>query len=175
VSIVAGALVVAVAFVVMEPVTWATHRFVMHGPGWLLHASHHRSRRRGFEANDVYPVVFASIVMIALWVGFHAVSWRWLVPASVGVTLYGVAYAFVHDGAVHGRLPSGTWFRGRVARLVAAHLVHHRTGGEPFGMLLPFVPSDGARSTSMSARTSSSTLSESGPSSAATRSRFGER
>ena len=144
-SIVAGALVVVVAFVVMEPVTWATHRFVMHGPGWFLHESHHRASGRRFEANDVYPVMFASTVMAALWIGFHAASWRWLVPASVGVTLYGAAYALVHDGAVHGRIPTGRWFRDRVARLVVAHRVHHRTGGEPFGMLLPYVPAHRSR------------------------------
>ena len=173
-SIVAGALVVIVAFVVMEPVTWATHRFVMHGPGWFLHESHHRGRGRRFEANDVYPVLFASIVMIALWIGFHGAQWRWLVPAGVGVTLYGIAYAFVHDGAVHRRLPTGTWFRGRVERLVAAHRIHHQTGGEPFGMLLPYVPSSGKRPMSLSPSTSSSALAESGSFSNGTRSRLGK-
>jgi beta-carotene 3-hydroxylase len=144
VSFVAPVLVATVAFAVMEPVTWAAHRFVMHGRGWALHRSHHAPGAGWFEANDLYPVVFASLVMGALWLGFHVPSVGWFVPASVGVTLYGVAYALVHDGAVHGRIPVDRLLpRGRPAwlqRLVAAHLVHHRTGGEPFGMLLPHVP-----------------------------------
>jgi beta-carotene 3-hydroxylase len=145
VSFVVAVLVVAVAFVVMEPVTWAAHRLVMHGRGWVLHRGHHQPGDGWFEANDVYPAVFAAVVMGALWVGFHAAPLRWLVPVSVGVTLYGVAYALVHDGAVHGRLPIGRLLPGGrrpawLERLVVAHLVHHRTGGEPFGMLLPYVP-----------------------------------
>ena len=148
VSALAGVLVGAAAFVLMEPITWAAHRFVMHGRGWVLHRSHHQPGDGWFERNDAYPVVFASMVMAALWVGFHVHGVGWLVPASVGVTLYGLAYALVHDGAVHGRiavdrlLPGGrrpAWLQ----RLVTAHLVHHRTGGEPFGMLLPYVPRGG--------------------------------
>ena len=145
VSVVIAVLVGAAAFAVMEPVTWATHRFVMHGRGWLLHRSHHQPGDGWFEGNDAYPVAFASIVMAALWIGFHASGLGWLVPASVGVTLYGVAYALVHDGAVHGRIAVDRLLPGArrpawLRRLVAAHLVHHRTGGEPFGMLAPYVP-----------------------------------
>ena len=39
-----------VAFAAMEPVTAATHRFVMHGVGMALHRSHHRRTHRGWEA-----------------------------------------------------------------------------------------------------------------------------
>jgi beta-carotene 3-hydroxylase len=130
----------AVAFVVMEPVTWAVHRFVMHGPGWVLHRSHHAPRQGRFEANDLYPVAFASVVGAGMVVGFNVDGWGWLVPVAVGVTAYGAAYALVHDGYIHHRLPVGRRTFGALDALARAHAVHHRTGGEPFGMLAPVVP-----------------------------------
>jgi beta-carotene 3-hydroxylase len=50
-------------------------------------------------------------------------------------------YAAVHDGYIHGRLAvlARRPGRGR-ARLAEAHRLHHRYGGEPYGMLLPVVP-----------------------------------
>ena len=53
------ALAVA-AFVLMEPVAYAAHRWLMHGPGWSWHRSHHRRRSGRLERNDRYPLVFAA-------------------------------------------------------------------------------------------------------------------
>jgi beta-carotene 3-hydroxylase len=139
------ALVVVVTFVVMEPVTYLTHRFVMHGLGTRLHRSHHRrwpERRPGepfLEANDAFPVVFAGLTMVALAIGFNVDGLSVLLPICVGATSYGAAYAFVHDVYIHGRVA----VRRRSAvldRLADAHALHHRFGGEPYGMLLPMVP-----------------------------------
>lgn len=136
-------LVALASFVVMEPVTALTHRFVMHGAGHVLHRSHHRPVRDGesprrWEANDLYPVAFASVVMIGLAVGFNLPGWSVLVPIGAGVTAYGAAYALVHDAYVHGRVPLFGHRRVPVLeRLAAAHRVHHHHGGAPFGMLLP--------------------------------------
>lgn len=136
---------VLVAFVVMEPATYLAHRYVMHGLGRRLHRSHHRrwpSRRDGdpfFEANDAFPAMFAGVVMVAMALGLNVDGLTVLLPISVGVTLYGLAYAVVHDGYIHGRIP----VRGRNAvldRLADAHALHHRFGGEPYGMLVPIVP-----------------------------------
>lgn len=137
--------IVVVAFLVMEPATYLAHRFVMHGLGRRLHRSHHRRwPERGpdegfFEANDAFPVVFASITMIALAVGFNVDGWSVLLPACAGVTLYGASYAFVHDGYIHGRIPVRRR-NARLDRLAEAHDLHHRFGGEPYGMLFPVVP-----------------------------------
>ena len=100
-------LVVVAAFVLMEPVTALTHRFVMHGIGRSLHRSHHAPTGARFERNDWFPVMFASIVMLGLWAGFHLDGLEALVPVGVGVTLYGAAYALVHDGWIHQRVG---WF-----------------------------------------------------------------
>jgi beta-carotene 3-hydroxylase len=130
-----------VAFAAMEPVTAATHRFVMHGVGIALHRSHHRPTHRGWEGNDAYPLLFAAVVCVGLWVGFHAPRFADLVPIGVGITAYGAAYALVHDVYIHRRL---RWFGDRqpapLERLATAHDLHHRFGGAPYGMLVPIVP-----------------------------------
>jgi beta-carotene 3-hydroxylase len=134
-------LVVVVAFVAMEPVAYAVHRWVMHGPGRAIHVSHHRRRAGRFEANDLYPVVFAAVVGAGLVVGFNVDGWGVLVPIGVGVTCYGAVYAAVHDGHIHGRLAVLAGRHGRGwTRLAEAHRLHHRFGGEPYGMLFPVVP-----------------------------------
>jgi beta-carotene 3-hydroxylase len=141
-----GALFVAVAaFVLMEPVTALTHRFVMHGIGRRLHRSHHQPNDSRFELNDWFPLMFASIVMLGLWAGFNLDGLAALVPAGVGMTLYGAAYALVHDAFIHRRVgwfaSDGTNGRfGTLDRLAAAHRIHHEHNRAPFGMLFPIVP-----------------------------------
>ena len=143
----AAVLVVVVAFVVMEPVTALTHRFVMHGIGRRLHRSHHQPDGSRFELNDWFPVMFASVVMLAFWAGFNLDGLGVLIPVGVGVTLYGAAYALVHDGWIHRRVH---WFDGRdmelLDRLAAAHRIHHEHNGAPFGMLAPVLPRAASRS-----------------------------
>jgi beta-carotene 3-hydroxylase len=137
---VAPAVIAVLAFVAMEAVTYAYHRWVMHGPGMRLHRSHHRRGGNGWEANDVFPLLSAAVTMGLLAAGFNVGSLSALVPAGIGITAYGVAYLFVHEVYIHGRLPRPV---GRVAaleRLKEAHRVHHVLGGEPYGMLLPVVP-----------------------------------
>lgn len=139
----------------MEPVTALVHRFVMHGFGRSLHASHHRNHRlpdrsSSWEANDLYPAMFAALVMFAMAIGFNVNGWQALVPLGIGITAYGAAYALVHDVYTHRRL---TWFGTRTVasldRLAAAHRVHHEASGAPYGMLVPVLrasrPARGSR------------------------------
>lgn len=136
-------LLVAVAtFVLMEPATYAMHRWVMHGPGRVLHVSHHRRGSEGFELNDWYPVLFATLGMLAFAAGASIGSLQLLVPVSLGSAAYGAAYVFVHDLYIHRRLGwvLGTW--APLERLKAAHRVHHLFNGEPYGMLVPVVPAE---------------------------------
>ena len=136
------AVVLAVAaFAAMEPTTAATHRFVMHGVGMALHRSHHRRIHRGWEANDAYPVMFAAVVCVGLWIGFHEPRLADLVPIGVGITAYGAAYAAVHDVYIHRRVRGfGVRRPAALERLAADHELHHRFGGAPYGMLVPIVP-----------------------------------
>jgi beta-carotene 3-hydroxylase len=143
VSLWIGVVVAIVAFVLMEPLTAVTHRWVMHGFGIGLHRSHHRRVRPGesprrWEANDAYPVLFAALVMLGLAVGFNVAGFAALVPAGIGVTFYGLTYALVHDVYIHRRL---ALFGDRripgLERLAAAHRVHHERNAAPYGMLAP--------------------------------------
>jgi beta-carotene 3-hydroxylase len=137
----APVLIAFAAFAAMEPITAATHRWVMHGLGEFLHRSHHRPSRARFEANDWYPVLFAAVVNVGFFAGFNWDGYGALVPVGVGVTGYGAAYALVHDVYIHGRLG---WFSGRrigaFERLAAAHRIHHLYNAAPYGMLAPVVP-----------------------------------
>ena len=129
------AAITLAAFLAMEGVAWATHRYVMHSRwGWGWHASHHSDRNREgeggvWELNDLYAVVFA-LPSIALFQWGAQPGWRPVWFLGLGVTLYGVMYAIVHDGLVHQRWP---WRfrpkRGYAKRLVQAHRLHHSTHG----------------------------------------------
>ena len=136
-----GAVAVVVAsLVAMEGVSYLTHRFVMHGFGIGLHASHHDTGTGGFELNDLYPLLFSTLAVGAFSAGTLWPSLRALVLVGIGQTLYGLAYLFVHEVYIHRRLA----LVGRRYRLLEwlkdSHRVHHLYGGEPYGMLLPVVP-----------------------------------
>ena len=130
----------AAAFLVMEPVAYAAHRWIMHGPGLGWHESHHVPRTTLLEKNDLYPVTFAAGTVTAMALGARYPKLRSLLAVGAGVTAYGATYAFVHDGVVHRRVPGGAVVARRSAlarRLSRAHRRHHVASGEPFGMLVP--------------------------------------
>lgn len=126
------------AFAVMEPVAYATHRWVMHGAGWGWHASHHASKSGTFERNDLYPVTFASATIVATAVASR-LRWRPVLAVAAGVTAYGAAYSVVHEIYAHRRAPSLRRPAAPLEQLGSRHMRHHRRGGEPYGMLAPLV------------------------------------
>ena len=130
------------ALVGMEVVAWATHRFLMHGPLWCLHRSHHEPRSGRFELNDLFAAYFSlpSMVLISLgtkaW-GGHVV-WAPALWLGLGMTGYGAIYAMFHDGLVHGRFRSPLPLK-LMKRLVQAHRLHHavatKHGAVSYGFL----------------------------------------
>jgi beta-carotene 3-hydroxylase len=142
---VTNVLVVLAALVLMEPVTALVHRLVMHGFGMGWHRSHHEPPRRALEANDLFPVVFASVTIVLLAIGVYAPGApSLLVPIGIGVTAYGAAYLLVHDVVIHRRLaflplplPDALLRRWR-----EAHNVHHVFARAPYGFLAPVVPAE---------------------------------
>lgn len=131
-------VVVAIAFIAMEPLAALAHRFVMHRGGFGWHRSHHLAAKPGFEENDRYPMVFAAVTIVVMALGTSLPALRALVWIGVGVTLYGCAYLLVHDVCIHGRFagrPLG--HRGYVGYVRAAHRIHHMGGAAPYGFLLP--------------------------------------
>lgn len=125
------------SFAVMELVSYAAHRWVMHGFAMAWHRSHHVPPTSRFEKNDLFPVCFSGVgvLLFALGSGGWAAFW-WV---GVGVTAYGVAYMFVHDVYIHHRLPVRVPALRYLEWLRRSHRVHHQTSAEPYGMLLPLV------------------------------------
>ncbi len=138
-----GWMVHALAFLVglggMEAVAWTTHRYLMHGPLWRWHRSHHEPRQGAFEANDLFGVIFAA-PPIALFAAAGLTDQSWLAWLAGGMTAYGALYVLVHDGLVHRRFPVPVPAMGYVQRLIQAHHLHHltrtREGAVSFGFLL---------------------------------------
>lgn len=100
---------------------WA-HRALWHASLWHMHKSHHRPRDGPFELNDIFAVVNAVPAIALLSYGFFN---RGIVPglcfgAGLGITVFGMAYVFVHDGLVHRRFPVGPIARIPYLRKVAA-------------------------------------------------------
>ena len=138
------ALITLGVFLLMECVTWLTHKFVMHGFGWYLHEDHHQPKYQGvFEKNDIFFIVFAIPSILLFYFGTYTVH-TYLFFIGLGILCYGIAYFLVHDVLIHQRFK---WFKHTNNRylkgLRKAHKIHHKhlgkEEGECFGMLLvPF-------------------------------------
>lgn len=137
-----GVFITLLTYVLMEGITWCTHKFVMHGWMWYFHEDHHQPRGGFFEKNDAFFLIFAvpSCLMIVFG-SMAAFDWRFFV--GIGILLYGVSYFLIHDVLIHQRFD---WF-SRTDNLYfrairKAHKIHHKhlnkEDGECFGML--YVP-----------------------------------
>lgn len=124
----------------MEVFAYAMHRWVMHGPGWFLHASHHRRRTGWFEWNDLYAVIFAAPSILLIYLGVHGGWGDGATAVGTGIAGYGAIYFGFHDWIVHQRLPHRIVPRSAYfKRIVQAHRLHHavesRRGAVSFGFL----------------------------------------
>jgi beta-carotene 3-hydroxylase len=136
----ADVVIVVITFLLVEPLTALVHRAMMHGFAWSWHRSHHQPVARTFEGNDLFPVVFAALTILALAVGVSVPALHVLVPIGIGITLYGFAYLIVHDVVIHRRLRFVPVPEGCLRYWRDAHNVHHIFGREPYGFLAPIVP-----------------------------------
>ncbi|WIA14151.1 hypothetical protein OEZ85_002693 [Tetradesmus obliquus] len=140
----AGTLALVVGGVVgME--MWArwAHKALWHDfqPGWALHKSHHEPRIGPFEANDVYAIMNAVPAIALCLYGFltPTMTGSLCFGAGLGITLFGIAYMFVHDGLVHKRFPTGPIAElPYMKRVTVAHKLHHseKYNGVPWGLFL---------------------------------------
>jgi beta-carotene 3-hydroxylase len=141
VTLPAGLALFVLTVVLMEGFAYVMHRWVMHGPGWFLHASHHRPRTGAFEANDLYAVIFAAPSILLLLGGVDLGWWPGCTWIGAGIAAYGAIYFGFHDWIVHRRLPHRHVARSRyMRRIVQAHRLHHvvetREGTVSFGFLV---------------------------------------
>ena len=126
-----GPLFFIATILVMEGVAYAAHRWIMHGPGWFLHASHHRPRTGNWEANDLYAVIFA-VPSITLIFGGVNLDWgSWAIWVGAGIAAYGAIYFGFHDVIVHQRIGHRYVARSTyMKRIIQAHRLHHVTSGK---------------------------------------------
>ncbi|MBP2282844.1 beta-carotene 3-hydroxylase [Flavobacterium sp. CG_23.5] len=130
-------------FLIMECVTWLTHKYLMHGLMWYFHADHHQPKYANiFERNDIFFVIFALPSIVLFYFGVEG-GVNYLFFIGLGITFYGFCYFTIHDVLIHQRFK---WFKNTnnkyLIGLRKAHKVHHKhlgkEHGECFGML--FVP-----------------------------------
>ncbi|KAF9689306.1 hypothetical protein SADUNF_Sadunf01G0078500 [Salix dunnii] len=94
-----------------------------------------------FELNDVFAIINAVPAIALFSYGFFN---KGLLPglcfgADLGITVFGMAYMFVHDGLVHQRFPVGPVANvPYLRRVAAAHQPHHadKFDGVPYGLFL---------------------------------------
>jgi beta-carotene 3-hydroxylase len=126
------------ALAAMEGVAYLSHKYLMHGPLWCWHASHHLPRQGIFEKNDLFALGFSLPAMVLIYFGvngFPAMLWL-----GLGMTGYGIVYFIFHDVIVHRRLPYA--FKAKstyMKRIIQAHWIHHSSrekhGAVSFGFI----------------------------------------
>ncbi len=131
-----------VGFVAMEISGWFIHKFIMHGPLWNIHQSHHRHTDGYFELNDLFSLLFGSIAILLIFLGVGTLDYRFWI--GIGISAYGMSYFFLHDVLIHRRIK---YFKrpkkGYLAGIFKAHQAHHATKGKngsvSFGLfVVPF-------------------------------------
>lgn len=132
-----GSIVLA-TFLVMEGWAWLMHRYLLHGPLWFIHQSHHRYNPGWWELNDVVSVLYGAISMGLVIYGMEKGSW--LLWVGIGIAIYGVFYFIFHDIIIHRRVKikfkTSSLY---INRLIRAHKMHHkhpnRDHSEAYGFL----------------------------------------
>ncbi|WKW46173.1 sterol desaturase family protein [Myroides sp. JBRI-B21084] len=133
-------LIVLTVFLLMEGATWLIHKYVMHGFLWILHRDHHDHSNNGaFERNDWFFVIFATPAIALMYYG-AAANFNYLFYIGLGITLYGMAYFFVHDIFIHQRVKVlKNTQNPYLLAIRRAHKQHHKHTvkeyGECFGFL----------------------------------------
>lgn len=127
----------------MEAATWFIHKYIMHGLLWVLHHDHHDHSTEGsFEKNDYFFVIFALPAIALIYFGsLH--QFNYLFYIGLAITLYGMAYFFVHDIFIHQRIKYlADTQNPYLLAIRRAHKQHHKhlgkEEGECFGFL--YVP-----------------------------------
>ncbi|MFY7652209.1 MAG: beta-carotene hydroxylase [Chitinophagaceae bacterium] len=132
-------LVTLLVFLVMEGITWLTHKYVMHGFLWYLHEDHHQKKDGFFEKNDAFFLIFAIPSWLCIMLGSMNQQY-YAVAIGFGIALYGLAYFIVHEVIIHQRFKWFSKSNNRYIKVIRwAHKMHHKhlgkEEGESFGML----------------------------------------
>ena len=120
-------LVTIGTFLIMEAVTWLTHKFVMHGFLWYLHKDHHQPKYESiFEKNDAFFLIFAIPSILLMYFGTYP-KINYLLFIGLGILFYGIAYFLIHDILIHQRFKLFNKIKSKyLIGLRKAHKVHHK-------------------------------------------------
>lgn len=137
-------LVLIMTVIGMGLFVWAVRKYIMSKSGWGWHRDHHEPHTGLLERNDWHAAVFSVIATALFTAGALWSPLLWWI--SMGITMYGVIYAFVHDGLVHQRFMHWVPGKGYAKRMMQAHKLHHATvvkeGGVSFGFLFAAKPAE---------------------------------
>jgi beta-carotene 3-hydroxylase len=125
----------------MEFVAWFTHKYVMHGFMWGLHRDHHyKDHDSWFERNDFFYIFFATPGIVLIYFGVQSSLMNPLFWFGLGITLYGLAYTFVHDIFIHQRVRVMRQTKNNYLKAMRrAHKVHHKHLGKEHGECFGFL------------------------------------
>ena len=134
-------LITLATFLAMEFVAWFAHKYVMHGCLWFLHKDHPQHEPGFWEKNDMFFLIFAIPSAACYIIGSAVAGMLPLFFVGIGISLYGLAYFFVHDIFIHQRFKLFTRTKNTYLKAIRkAHKVHHKhlepEDGECFGMLI---------------------------------------
>ncbi|MBE50208.1 MAG: beta-carotene hydroxylase [Flavobacteriales bacterium] len=127
-------------FFIMEFISWATHKYIMHGFLWYLHKDHHQvDKNKVMQKNDYFFLIFAIPSMILIFLGFEKLNELFFI--GLGIAFYGLAYFIVHEIIIHQRIKIFKRIDNKYIRGIRmAHKVHHKNlkkeNGRSFGMLI---------------------------------------
>lgn len=133
-------LIVLTVFLTMEGATWLIHKYIMHGLLWYLHEDHHDHSNEGqLEKNDYFFVIFALPAIALMYYG-STLGFNYIFYIGLGISIYGMAYFFVHDIFIHQRVPFLKNTKNPYLLAIRrAHKQHHKhlvkENGECFGFL----------------------------------------
>jgi beta-carotene 3-hydroxylase len=132
--------IILATFLVMEGITWLTHKYVMHGFLWYLHEDHHQKGDGFFEKNDAFFLIFAIPSWLCIMLGLQH-QYYGVAAIGFGIAMYGLAYFIVHEVIIHQRFKWFTRSNNEYVKTIRrAHKMHHRhinkEDGESFGMLM---------------------------------------
>ena len=131
--------IIFLTVIFMEIVAILTHKYIMHGPGWYLHKSHHTNYDSVFQLNDLYFFFFSLPSMFCIIFGILYNN-NILISIGIGMLFYGLIYIFIHDLIVHNRFNFKISYNNTyLKKIKKSHLKHHanknKNGATDFGFI----------------------------------------
>jgi beta-carotene 3-hydroxylase len=118
-------------FLIMEGITWLTHKYIMHGFLWYLHEDHHQKGPGFFEKNDAFFCHLCHSQFPLHFIGHHLSCVLAGVDRCRRSLCMVAAYFLVHDIIIHQRFKLFTRSNNSYVRAIRwAHKMHHKTPGQ---------------------------------------------